>query len=145
MSIVENQALARRSFEAFNQRDLAAADNIYAPTYVLHNPIAPPDLPAGSVGVKQQHAQYLAAFPDAQITVEDMVAEGDLVAVRMTVRGIHRGAFMGIPASGQPVSVSAMTLYRITGGTIVEDWTIADISGMLQQIGASASIDQAHR
>ncbi len=89
MSIVENKALARRSFEAFNQRDLSAADAIYAPSYVLHNPIAPRDLPSGPDGVRRQHASYVAAFPDAQIAVEDLIVEGDRVAVRMTVRGTH--------------------------------------------------------
>jgi steroid delta-isomerase-like uncharacterized protein len=138
MSIVENKALARRSFEAFNQRDLAAADAIYAPSYVLHNPIAPPDLPRGPDGVRQQHAGYLAAFPDAQITVEDLIAEGDRVAVRVTVRGTHRGIFMGVAPTGRPVALEAITIYRVDAGKIVEDWTIADIPGLQQQLGASA-------
>ena len=143
MSIVENKALARRSFEAFNQRDLAAADEIYAPSYVLHNPIAPPDLPRGPDGVRQQHAGYLAAFPDAQITVEDLIAEGDRVAVRVTVRGTHRGIFMGVAPTGRPVALEAITIYRVDAGKIVEDWTIADVPGLQQQLGASAPASPA--
>ena len=138
MSIVENKALARRSFEAFNQRDLSAADEIYAPSYMLHSPIAPPDLPIGSEGVRQQHAGYLAAFPDEQITVEDLIAEGDRVAVRVTVRGTHRGIFMGVAPTGRPVALEAITIYRVDAEKIVEDWTIADIPGLQQQLGASA-------
>ncbi len=138
MSIAENKALARRSFEAFNQRDLSAADQIYAPSYVLHSPIAPPDLPIGAEGVRQQHAGYLAAFPDAQITVEDLIAEGDRVAVRVTVRGTHQGTFIGVAPTGRRVTLEAITIYRVDAGKIVEDWTIADIPGLLQQLGASA-------
>ena len=143
MSLAENKALARRSFEAFNQRDLAAADEIYAPSYVLHNPIAPPDLPRGPDGVRQQHAGYLAAFPDAQITVEDLIAEGDRVAVRVTVRGTHQGTFIGVAPTGRRVTLEAITIYRVDAGKIVEDWTIADIPGLLQQLGASAPAPSA--
>ena len=137
MSIAENKVLARRSFEAFNQRDLSAADEIYAPSYLLHSPIAPPDLPIGSEGVRQQHAGYLAAFPDAQITVEDLIAEGNRVAARVTVRGTHQGTFIGVAPTGRPVALEAITIYRVDAGQIVEDWTIADIPGLLQQLGAS--------
>ncbi len=138
MSIAENKALACRSFEAFNQRDLSAADEIYAPSYVLHSPIAPSDLPIGSEGVRQQHADYLAAFPDAQITIEDLIADGDRVAVRVTVRGTHQGTFLGMAPTGRWVALEAITIYRVDAGKIVEDWTIADIPGLLQQLGASA-------
>ena len=138
MSIVENQALARRSFEAFNQRDLAAAGAIYASSYVLHSPLAPPDLPRGPDGVRQQHAGYLAAFPDAQITIEDLIAEGDRVAVCVTVRGTHQGTFLGMAPTGRWVALEAITIYRVDAGKIVEDWTIADIPGLLQQLGARA-------
>ncbi len=138
MTIVENKALARTSFEAFNQRDLSAADEIFAPSYVLHNPLAPLDLPRGPDGVRQQHAGYLAAFPDAQIAVEDLIAEGNRVAVRATVRGTHQGTFLGVAPTGRQVTLEAITIYRVEAGKIVEDWTLADIPGLLQQLGVSA-------
>ena len=75
-------------------------------------------------------------FPDVQWTLEDVVAEGDKVAARFTMRGTHTGPFMGIRSSGKPFSVTSMGIYRIVNGQIMEEHGLPDMLGILQQIGA---------
>jgi steroid delta-isomerase-like uncharacterized protein len=82
---------------------------------------------------------YHGAFPDAQITVEDQIAEGDKVVTRWTGRGTHQGEFMGVPPSGNRVEIAGMTLDRFSRGKIAESWTNYDALGMMQQIGAMPS------
>jgi predicted ester cyclase len=77
----------------------------------------------------------LTAFPDLHIMVEDMIAEGDKVVVRMTMHGTQRGAFGSIPPTGKQVMVSTIDIVRIVGGQIAEEWGIDDRLGMLQQLG----------
>jgi predicted ester cyclase len=83
-------------------------------------------------------AQYLAAFSHTQSVVEDQVAEGDRVVVRLTFTGTHTGPWMGLPPTGKPVTVKGMALYRLQDGKIVEQWTIGDTFGLLRQLGAVA-------
>jgi steroid delta-isomerase-like uncharacterized protein len=82
---------------------------------------------------------YHGAFPDAQITVEDQIAEGDKVITRWTGRGTYQGEFTGVPPSGNRVETAGMTIDRFSGGKIAETWTIYDALGMMQQIGAIPS------
>lgn len=86
--------------------------------------------------VKQTIQAMQAAFPDMSSTEEDIIAEGDKVVVRRTLRGTHKGDFMGIPASGKPINVSGVWLAHLTGGKIKEQWVYFDVMGMLRQIGA---------
>ncbi len=81
-------------------------------------------------------AIFEAAFPGYELIAEDMIAEGDKVAVRATARGTHLGEFNGIPATGKEFNISLMLIYRIANGKIVEHWMNADSLGLLQQIGA---------
>jgi steroid delta-isomerase-like uncharacterized protein len=76
-----------------------------------------------------------SAFPDAHTTIEEMVGEGDLVAKRWTYRGTHKGEFMGIPATDKKIEMTAITIYRISGGKVAECWWNYDSLGMMQQIG----------
>jgi steroid delta-isomerase-like uncharacterized protein len=75
-------------------------------------------------------------FPDIRWTLEEMVAEGETVAARFTMRGTHRGSFFGVPATGKPIVVQAMNFYRFAGGQIVGEHGQPDLLGLLQQIGA---------
>jgi steroid delta-isomerase-like uncharacterized protein len=75
-------------------------------------------------------------FPDIQWTLEEMVAEGDKVAARFTMRGTHRGTFFGVPPTGKAIQVQAMNLYRLSGGKFVEERGQPDLLSLLQQIGA---------
>src|SRR5919201_5355454 len=93
MSTEDNKALVRR-FYGESVHNPALLDELLAPTYVLHLPGSPPI--AGIEGAKQLMVAYTSAFPDLQLTTEDLVAEGDKVAIRNTWRGTHQGAFQGL-------------------------------------------------
>src|SRR5262245_49730936 len=137
MSVEANKATARRvADEIFSQGKLDVIDEIFALHYVGHTQHG--TIVHGTAGVKQFVAQYLSAFADAQSVVEDQVAEGDRVVVRLTFTGTHTGSWMGIPPTGKPVTVRGMALYRLQDGKIVEQWTIGDTLGLLQQLGAVA-------
>ena len=76
------------------------------------------------------------AFPDSHYTIEDLVAEGDRVVVRWTSRGTHRGPFRGVAPTGRRVGVTGISIYRMAGGKIVDEWAVADTLGLLEQLGA---------
>ncbi len=132
----ENKALTRRWFEdLFNTGDLAVADELTAQDSVNHDPTLG-DLPRGPEGDKQVVNLYRGGFPDANITVEEQIAEGDKVVTRWTARGTHQGELMGVAPSGNRAEVSGMTINRVSGGKIAETWTNFDALGLMQQIGA---------
>ena len=76
-----------------------------------------------------------AAFPDLHSTVEYLIAEGDMVVSRFTMRGTHQGEFIGIPPTGKQVKVTGMVIHRFADGKIVEYWVKWDVLGMMQQLG----------
>ena len=131
----ENKALARRWADIFNQGNLDLVEEIYAPNFVGHDPTMPEDV-RGVEGRREFYGMYQSAFPDTQITIEDQLAEGDRVATRWTARGTHQGELMGVPPSGNRVEVSGVTISRIEGGKIAEEWDNYDALGMMQAIGA---------
>jgi steroid delta-isomerase-like uncharacterized protein len=134
MSSEENKAVVRRAVEAFNQGDQDAVDELFAANYVDHDP-SRAGLPTGPEGVKQAWVAFRAAFPDLQGTIEDMITEGDKVAVRGTISGTHEGDLMGIPPTGRQVRVTLIDVNRIEGGKLVERWGVSDMLGMMQQLG----------
>lgn len=128
-----NKALEHRVFdEIWNQGLLDVADEIFAPDSILH---LGTDEVQGPEGFKQYVAGYQAAFPDIHWTVEDQVAEGDIVVTRLTGMGTHQGELMGIPATGLPVTATAIATVRIAGGKIQESWSSWDALGLMQQLG----------
>jgi steroid delta-isomerase-like uncharacterized protein len=131
----ENKALARRWADIFNQGNLDLVDEIYASDFVGHDPTMPEDV-RGVEGRREFYGMYQSAFPDTQITIEDQLAEGDMVATRWTARGTHRGELMGVPPSGKRVEVSGTTISRFEGGKVAEEWDNYDALGMMQAIGA---------
>lgn len=132
----EKRAVVRRYNELVEQYwrtgDADAFDEVVASDFVHHAPGLPPDLE----GMKQALPMFRAAFPDMRLPVEDMIAEGDKVVDRVTVRGTHEGELMGIPASGKQVEFMETHISRIADGKIVERWGEWDALGMMQQIGA---------
>ena len=121
MSTEQNRALVRRVFEeVWNQGKLEVADEIYAADYVLRNPGVAEV--RGIEALKELVTAYRAAFPDLRYTVEDLIAEGDKVAARWKVEGTHRGEMMGIPPTGKQAAVTGMSMVRIVGGKMVEDF-----------------------
>jgi steroid delta-isomerase-like uncharacterized protein len=135
----ENKALARRWFdEVFNAQNFDVAEEITAQDAVSHDPTLN-DLPSGPEGDRHVVNLYHGAFPDAQITVEDQIAEGDRVVTRWSGRGTHQEEFMGVPPSENRIEIAGMTINRVSGGKIAETWTNYDALGMMQQIGAMPS------
>ncbi len=142
MSAEENKALIRRIIEEiWNKGDLEAVDRYFAPDYVDHAPL--PGQAPGAEGYKQAAAAMREAFPDLRLTLEDILAEGDKVAFRYTMEGTHQGDFMGMPPTGKPFSVGGMIIGRIAEGKGVERWANLDTLGLMQQLGAIPSPEQA--
>src|SRR6266702_2027036 len=132
MSTEDNKTLVRRFYEE-GVHNTALFDELLAPTYVLHFPGSPPI--TGIEQAKQLMAAYTSAFPDLQLTTEDMVAEGNKVAIRNIWRGTHQGAFQGLPPTGKHVTFTGTDVFHVVGGKIVEQWADLDALGLMQQLG----------
>ena len=128
-----NKEVARRFFGEFHSGNLAVADDIMAPGAEVH---VPGGGFAGPEAQKQALQTVQAAFPDMRWTIEDILAEGDKVAVRWSFQGTHRGEFLGVPATGKQVHWTAIDILRIADGKIAERWSEYDLMTMLQQLGA---------
>ena len=125
MSIEANKALARRIVdEMWNTRNLNVVDEIYAPQFG-----------GGHEASRQFVAASLAAFPDLQITIQDQIAEDDLVATRYRMRATHQGEIANIPATGKQFEVTGIEMHRFADGKLIELWNIVDMLGILQQVG----------
>lgn len=96
----------------------------------------------GPEGFKQYMSMFRTAFPDINLTIEDTVAEGDRVVIRLTGRGTHKGNLMGIAPTGKSISVNATVISHHAGGKQVEVWICIDQLGMLQQLGVVPPIGQ---
>jgi steroid delta-isomerase-like uncharacterized protein len=130
-----NKALVRRFFEEmWNNNTPALADELVAANYTHHDP-ANPTTPPGPAGQKQLLSMYITAFPDSRFTVDDIIAEGDMVVARWTARGTHRGELQGIAPTGKQVTVTGISCSRMSGGKMVEGWINWDTLGMMQQLG----------
>jgi steroid delta-isomerase-like uncharacterized protein len=123
----KNQALARKFFEeAWGKGNLAVVDEFIAAEYVMY-PLTS-GLPPGPEGTKQAITTYRTAFPDLQVTVDDIFAAADRVAFRWSFRGTHLGDWLGIPPTGNHMAATGISVYRIAGGKVVENWTNIDLS-----------------
>ena len=118
----KNKALVRRYFaEAWSKGNVAAVDEFMAPNYVEH-PITSGLLPPGPEGLKEAITTYHTAFPDLKATLDDILAEGEMVAYRWILRGTHLGEWLGIPPTGNHFTASGISVYRIAEGKVVEGW-----------------------
>jgi steroid delta-isomerase-like uncharacterized protein len=142
MSSEQNKAIVRRLFEEPWKGNLSVVDELTASDYIGHDPALPEPL-RGPEGVKEFVSTYLVAFPDARIQVEQQLAEGDLVATRWSARGTHEGELMDIEPTGKEVTVTGLTISRLEGGKIVEEFQNWDFSGMLRQIEAAPALARA--
>jgi steroid delta-isomerase-like uncharacterized protein len=135
MSTEENKATFRRYVEEGWAKDgVEVADEVFAEGYVAHQPDGS-EQERGPEDVKQFLRQYREAFPDLQITIEDQIAEGDKVVIRLTASGTHQGEFMGIPPTGNRAAWTEIHVCRIADGKLVEHWANLDQLGMMQQLG----------
>ena len=129
----ENKAIVRRWVEAFNAGNVDAVDELVTDSYVRHDPNSPEV--HGPEEEKQLIAMYRSAFPDLRFTIEDMVAEGDKVVIRVGISATHKGELLGIPPTENRLTLSAIELYRLAEGKIDEQWVQVDTLGMMQQLG----------
>lgn len=133
----QNKTSFKRLYEeVFNQGNLDVASELIGSNVVEHQqqPGVDPDA-AGPELVKQIARFYRSAFPDLNIAVEDLIAEGDRVAARVTIMGTHQGELMGIPPTGKRVEVSSIDIIRFEDGKAAEHWGETDIMSMMQQLG----------
>src|SRR5215204_139671 len=140
----ENKAIVRRMIDEIlnGQGNLNVADELFAPDYVGHNPASPEDT-RGPEGVEEFASMFRSAFPDVHLSVEDQVAEGDKVVTRWIASGTHQGDLMGIAPTGKRVTVAGTSVERVVDGKIEETWDNYDALGMMQQIGAIPSPEEA--
>jgi steroid delta-isomerase-like uncharacterized protein len=133
MSTEENKAIVRRFFELGpSSGDMNAANALLDPNFALHTPL--PSAP-GIQGINDVVTTCRAAFEHLNVTVEDMVAEGNKVTARFTASGIHRGPFMGLSPTGKPITMTGIEIFRIENGKIAELWGEANMFGLMQQLG----------
>ena len=130
-----NKQLCRDYFQAFLRGDTAWMQRHIAPTFVRHDPGLPFEV-RGPEGVKQLHDALMPAFPDMELPLEDFVAEGEKVLVRLRVKGTHTGAFGDMAATGRTIDIGVLDLFQIRDGVLVEHWALLDNLGMLKQLGA---------
>ena len=134
MATHQAQSAIRRVFEeAFNQGNLAVVDELLAPDYLAHNAFG--GAPNGPQGLKLLITMFRNAFTDLNCTIEDEIYEGNRCAARWTMRGTHKGLFMGNPPTGKQMQAQGNIFVRFEAGMIVEYWMLIDQFGLLQQLG----------
>jgi steroid delta-isomerase-like uncharacterized protein len=134
MSIEENKAVVQRFFEELLSTDnFSVADEILAPDFRFYFAGSPDPMDLQSY--KEFLVMRRAAFPDRHFTVEEMVAEGDKVSARFTMRGTHEGEMRGIAPTGKTVTMTGIDIIRLREGKMVEDRVEVDQLGMMQQLG----------
>ena len=133
MSAEENKEVIQRSVEQFyNTGDLSAIDCLYSPTYRDHQS-------GGTLALEQFREWARGVFtgiPDLKIIIHDLHVDGDMVTKRWTAKGTHKGEFLGVPASGNPIDVNGITIYRVQDGKLAESWEVMDTFTLMSQMGA---------
>ena len=124
-------------------RDPSRVREFFAPEFRSHN--MPPGFPEGVAGVERFLTMFAEAMPDLSVSVDVIVAEDDLVAVRTTTRGTQRGPLLGIPATGRRLEVDGIDIVRVADGRIVEHWGLTNSVGVLEQVGTVARLRWALR
>lgn len=131
-----NKAIERRFVEEFwNENKLDSAEDFYTDDSRRHDPNTP-DVATGPEGVREVAAMLRAAFPDVRLEIEDLLAEGDLVATRWTATATHLGEYQGIALTGKRFSVAGISITRFADGKITDEWVSWDALGLLKAIGA---------
>lgn len=134
MTTEQNKAIVHHFFEEMDQGNLSLiADELWTPDFAIHFPGMPG--PMNRETFQQFTSGFYAAFPGLRHTIEDTVAEGDRVVVRMTIKGVHQGDFQDLPPTGKAINISAINLFHLVNGKIAEQWVDYDGLGMLQQLG----------
>ena len=128
---MDNKSLILTIYDLCTKKDLDTMFEYYHPTYIEHARTG--DAPLEKL--KQTSSMFLAAFPDASWTVENMVSEGDRVAYQVIIRGTHKGRFMGIDPTENKIEMYDTSIKRIVDGKLIESWGTIDSLSLMQQIG----------
>ena len=135
MSAEMNKAVVRRIYdELWNERRLGVAEEVIAEGGVNYDTGLSPQ-PFGPEQMKGTVRMVTAGFPDNHHEVEEVIAEGETVAARVTLTGTHEGEFMGIPPTGRRIEITEIHLYRVEGGKAVEHRVGRDDLGAMRQLG----------
>lgn len=129
-----NMATVRKFFKVGPSKgDIEAADALLADDFSLHVPL--PVAGPGIEAINNVITTCRAAFHGLNVTIEDMIADGDKVTCRFTARGVHEGDFMGLPPTHKPIVMTGIEIFRIKNGKIAEIWGEANLMGLMQQLG----------
>ena len=127
-----NIATFRRAIEeGWNRGNLVAIDELFAPDFIEHQA----GIASGREGVKGSIQALRSAFAGLHLNVEDAIADGDKVWLRLQATGTHDGPFMGVPATGRPIDITVIDIARIVDGRLVEHWGVADRLRVVEQLG----------
>ena len=139
MNEEQKKEIVRRFVERlWNRRELDVADELISPDCITHQLRGAADAAGASRTpelVKREAQAWLAGFPDLRFEIEQMIAEEDRVASRLTLTGTHTGTWNGIPATNRKIALPMMTIHRIRDGKIVEDWVLVGTLILFQQLG----------
>ncbi len=143
-TVEQNKAIIRRMTETFyNQGDVESAEQFFADTYVHHDAASPQV--RNRDGLKTVLRAFLAGCPDLQITIDELLAEGDTVTKRWTYHATHTGDLSGLPPTGKHITMSGLELCRFANGKIVECWLAYDNLSLMQQLGIIPTPEQAQQ
>lgn len=132
-SAPSNAELGERFAAIFNEQDLSIADEVFAPDFVAHVTVSPtPTL--DRKGWKAYLGGFRASFPDLRLDVKDMVTTGDMVILRVVLRGTQTGPFQDLPPSGKAVAFDGVAMHRVENSQIVEHWGVMDLLSLMQQL-----------
>ena len=135
----ENKKIARRLIEeGWNKGRTEVVDELMAAGCRFHDPVFP-SLTSGAENYKEHIRMCRSAFPDLKFTVEDMIAERNEVVSHWTVRGTHRGQFLGMQPTEKSATFSGTTIYRIDKGKVVESWADWNLLSLMEQLGLAAA------
>ena len=134
-TLEENKAMVRRFIdEIFMKGDFDAVDELLTDDFTPHTW---GQMPPGRDGLKDAIERVKSGISDPKMTIEDVIAEGDLVAVRLTSSATHTGEFMGMPATGKTYEIGEIHIFRFRDGQVAEHWHQADFMGMMKQLEAA--------
>jgi steroid delta-isomerase-like uncharacterized protein len=142
MSAEQDKEIVRRFWGVWEEGNIGLVDELVGSDYVNHSP-GFPGQPTSRDGLKMVVTLFRRALPDLRVIIHDMIAEGGKVAVRYTLEGTHRGELFGAPPTGRRVSITSITVERVSGGKIREHWRVTDSLDMMQQLGAITAPEHA--
>ena len=136
MSEANKNLVRRYAEEVATQGKLDVVDEIFAPDFVNHFPTWRGGDSVGSDKLKEFVSGVRGRSLQTNVTIEDMVAEGDRVVARITLRGIGKGDWQGIPADGKPYEMQEIWIFRVARGRLAERWFIADLWSRMKALAA---------